>query len=490
MTAQGGARHNYFLKLFSSFRGLLRMRDNISLANIRMKNLKYMLFFALAPVFANMQGSLFVNDIRMFGMDAMTLMGSAYCIGAGVIFAFTSVKNMVIVARASVIMTLMGFIPWIIIPESQLSLSMAILFMFGFGGCAACSAFSYTFALNNAERFFGVVIISAFCMLMEFDYGVSFISGLFGGDTYLTMLVIGTVICLWSYKTEDFTAALKKPEAKFSPAIKLMLYFFVAHKLVEVLYTYFPVASTPEALISNGIVGILVIGISFAMQVLAKRSIWSMCNLFFLAMICAYALYFAPADSIGREIGRLFHGFEQMGFIASYYLLGCVFKKHGNFRLFKHSLVIILPGCLLLYMIPGVLTVFMPGYMIFISTVITAVIFVVFIMLSPSYAKHIFYADWSDDFHLTDMTEAETQVEQVDRFENLGLTPREKMVAAFLLHGYSTKQIAGELGIKFDTTKFHIKNLYKKLGIGSKAELFARFGVESIDEDYNVSSSI
>ena len=478
-----GKSHYFAARLFRSFAGLWRAKDNIHFANIRVKNLKYMLIFALAPVFANMQGTLFVTDIRLFGMDAMTLMGSAYCIGAGVIFAFTSVENMVVVSRVSVVMTLAGFIPWMLMPESQLSLALAILFMFGFGGCAGCTAFSYTFALNNAERFFGAAMISLFCMLMELDYGISFLSGLFD-KTYLTALVVGTVVCLWQYKTEDFSDARKKPEAKFNPAIKLMLYFFVAHKLVEIFYDYFPEASTPAALITNGLVGIFVIGLSFALQVWAKRSIWSMCNLFFLAMIVAYALYFTPEGSTGREISRLVHGFEQMGYIASYYLLGCVFKKHGNFRLFKRSLVIILPGCLLLYMIPGALAAFSPDLMPMIVTLMTAVIFIVFVLLSPSYSKHLFFADWSDDFYLTDMTEDKQQVEREESLANLNLTPREKEITTLLLRGESIRQVSAEIDISFDTAKFHIKNLYKKLGIRGRPELFARFGVmtDSTDE--------
>jgi len=468
----------------ASLARLWRARDNIRLANVRVKNLKYMLIFALAPIFANMQGAFFESGVGLFGLDAMTLMGGAYCIGAGVLFAFADVKNMLTVARVCVMMTLAGFIPWLFLPEGQLSLSLAILFMFGFGGCAACAAFSYTFALNNAERFFGAALVSAFCMLMQLNYGLSFLSGLFG-RAYLTLLVAGTAVCLLSYKTEDFGGALKQPEAKLNPAIKLMLFFFVAHKLVEILYTYFPVASTPQALISNGMVGLAVIGLSFVLQVWAKRSVWTMCNLFFIAMICAYALYFSPAGSIGREAGRYFHGFEQMGFIASYYLLGCIFKKHGNFRLFKRSLVIILPGSLLLYLIPGALAAILPEQMVLVSTAITGVIFIAFIMLSPVYAKHMFYADWSDDFHLVDMTETQSRTRQADLFESLGLTPREKEIVVFLLRGYSMRQISGELKIKFDTVKFHVKNLYKKLDVGSKAELFARFNALLPDGEDN-----
>ena len=438
-----------------------------------------MLIFALAPIFANMQGNLFTSDIRMLGIDAMTLMGSAYCIGAGAIFAFTSVKNMVFVARASVVLTLASFIPWMLMQDSQFTLSMAILFTFGLGGCAACTAFAYTFALNNTERFFGAAIISLFCMLMELDYGISFISGLFD-KTYLTILVLGSAICLWQYKEEEFTDALKHPDAKLNPAIKLMLYFFVAHKLVEIFYTYFPVASTPDALVTNGVVGVLVIGLCFALQVLAKRSIWNMCNLFFIAMICTYALFFAPADSVGREFSHYFHGFEQMGYIASYYLLGCVFKKHGNFRLFKQSLIIILPGCLLLYIIPGALSAFVPELMTFFATLITGIVFAVFFLMSPAYSKHLFFADWSDDFYHIDMTtESTNQLKKTNRLENIKLTPRENEIAILLLQGNETKQISQELDIKYDTVKYHIKRIYKKSGVGSRTELFMRFGIGS-----------
>ena len=151
--------------------------------------------------------------------------------------------------------------------------------------------------------------------------------------------------------------------------------------------------------------------------------------------------------------------------------------------------MIILPGCLLLYMIPGALNAFAPEQMTLIATVTTGIIFIVFFLMSPSFSKHLFFADWSDDFHLTDMTETKKQVEQTDRFENIGLTPREKEIAAFLSRGQSAKWIAVELRIKFDTVKFHIKNLYKKLGISSKSELFVRFGVEPVNEDDNADLS-
>ena len=78
------------------------------------------------------------------------------------------------------------------------------------------------------------------------------------------------------------------------------------------------------------------------------------------------------------------------------------------------------------------------------------------------------------------MTEAVRKVEESDLLEDLKLTPREKEVAALLLQGNDAKQIAAELSISVHTANFHTKNLYKKLGINKRSELFARLYSDSV----------
>jgi DNA-binding CsgD family transcriptional regulator len=50
------------------------------------------------------------------------------------------------------------------------------------------------------------------------------------------------------------------------------------------------------------------------------------------------------------------------------------------------------------------------------------------------------------------------------------LTERELDVARVLLQGKSNKQIALELGITTRTVEFHLRNIYAKLGVASRAE--------------------
>ncbi len=57
-------------------------------------------------------------------------------------------------------------------------------------------------------------------------------------------------------------------------------------------------------------------------------------------------------------------------------------------------------------------------------------------------------------------------------FAQNGLTGREMEVANLILEGKTNRAIAEELFISFDTVKSHCKNLFAKLGIHRRAELF------------------
>jgi len=54
-----------------------------------------------------------------------------------------------------------------------------------------------------------------------------------------------------------------------------------------------------------------------------------------------------------------------------------------------------------------------------------------------------------------------------------GLTPRERELLAALAGGLTNQQIAAQLDISLNTVKFHLKNLYDKLGVGNRAQAVA-----------------
>ena len=58
------------------------------------------------------------------------------------------------------------------------------------------------------------------------------------------------------------------------------------------------------------------------------------------------------------------------------------------------------------------------------------------------------------------------------------LTPRERELLAVLADGWTNMQIAARTGISENTVKYHLKNLYDKLGVRNRAMAVALFAAE------------
>jgi len=63
----------------------------------------------------------------------------------------------------------------------------------------------------------------------------------------------------------------------------------------------------------------------------------------------------------------------------------------------------------------------------------------------------------------------------LDRPSVLRLSPREKEVFCHLLDGWKMKDIAAELGIKASTVNGYCREIYRALGVNSKAQLIIQY---------------
>lgn len=54
------------------------------------------------------------------------------------------------------------------------------------------------------------------------------------------------------------------------------------------------------------------------------------------------------------------------------------------------------------------------------------------------------------------------------------LSPQERRIVALISQEYQTKEVARELGISGETVKTHLRRVYAKLGVHSRAGLVAR----------------
>ncbi len=85
---------------------------------------------------------------------------------------------------------------------------------------------------------------------------------------------------------------------------------------------------------------------------------------------------------------------------------------------------------------------------------------------------------WSDPLRLLCFVRPMPQVSKVAM--DFALSPREREIMEHVLAGASQQRIASILDISIPTVKTHTGNLYNKLGIESRTELFALFGSEYV----------
>jgi DNA-binding CsgD family transcriptional regulator len=100
-------------------------------------------------------------------------------------------------------------------------------------------------------------------------------------------------------------------------------------------------------------------------------------------------------------------------------------------------------------------------------------------LFSAVLSDKLFRADWTDGYHMTDIpvyAQAFHQTEKIDKEKALGLTPREMEILTLLLTEMSQKEIASTIKISRGTYNFHSANLYRKLGVQSRQEIFSKYG--------------
>jgi DNA-binding CsgD family transcriptional regulator len=157
-------------------------------------------------------------------------------------------------------------------------------------------------------------------------------------------------------------------------------------------------------------------------------------------------------------------------------------RRFASYKLLKRCTVIFVILSPITTLSDDVVESMFPNMLPVITLVYVLVITLGLLMASPYSYKYLFSAGWISDLHKADMTLLREKVEKADRFAKYGLTPRERDVATLLLAAQTRRMISGALGVSESTVKTHTSNLYNKLNINSRIELFRLFGVREADE--------
>ncbi|NLW78941.1 MAG: helix-turn-helix transcriptional regulator [Ruminococcaceae bacterium] len=460
----------FFSRIGSSFGKLWSAREGLSLRNIRPAKLYYAGSYTLALLLANLSFNYLYMDFRIGNIPANTLQYVCQITVSVAIMLLWSTRFKPLIRVSSAVL-LIGLIPFLFLPPGIPKVIFACVAWAGLGGCQTAARCGFAFAANNAERLVCMFITTVVTGGYYFLQGLG-VTNIFFTHILPMILGLGLVISQNLYRENEVVAV-----EETSPSDRRIVYFAMGYMIVYYATDAFVQAGTGTGLALLGL-GYALSGILFAaILLLLKKSVWHVWNFFFALLILRSLLGVLPGQAALLVPERFLSGLSCIGMPVSLYMLGGVQKRYSSVSLLKKCTILLILFVPAAIISSDLLKAHAPQLLPWVTLGICLAVGVGFILATPASFKYLFSADWMEDFRKTDMTVLRDKVEQTDRFEHYGLTPREKEVAALLLAANTVRMIAGELKISQSTVNMHTANLYRKLGINSKAELFKKFGV-------------
>jgi len=169
---------------------------------------------------------------------------------------------------------------------------------------------------------------------------------------------------------------------------------------------------------------------------------------------------------------------DSLGYIIICYMCAGAIKRSKSLRMFRVYCFVLF---IQYFIISGIFSFYFNYFdepNKFLAFAVVLVLVSLCLLFMPLIQKRLFDADWTDGLYLRDMEEYSkplVKTEEINNKEKLNLTPREQEIFTLLLKGTSPKEIGFTLKISYETVHHHQKNLYRKLGIQSIQELFAKY---------------
>ena len=464
-------KKDYFFKIAGSIRDLWNAQEILAARNIRRSGIQYFLAFPFSMIFINIQNLILRDEIGILGVSHTTATFSAFAAGAFVMFAFAKEANIAVISKLSASIAACGFIPWLFLSGSQYAIISDMVFMGGIGGCLSCSSFSFVFMLNNSERFFSMTLVLIVIDVLE--QGADFFVDAASSRKIIAIMLI-TVICVCMYrsKKEDFLNIAEGKTKVSDSSIGLVVFLFFSYFAVRITGFYAPAFQHPKDSMLWGFAALLLIIGSILVLVVCRRSIWNLCNVFFVSSILSYLSWYAGMS----HLAYMFSELKEIGLVVVFYLIGCITNKFCDFRMHKRMILVCMTVVGVLYLGTEILKMTDISQTVAVATAVT--LFIIFLLLSPAYSQRLFFTDWSEGLKGGRMIDPgdEQNVNGRSYIDDPVLSPREKQVVELMLKGMTARQIAPELGLTPSTVSTYSKTIYKKLGINSRAELFMKFG--------------
>ena len=479
---------NILHRTLNSLKNLWGAGNNLSFSQIRLSRLAYVLPLSIILTLCDQRNTYMTPTEEFLGSDKSTIAFGAYAVGTFFVLFFI-LKHKISGIRMLSAIAAISFAAWVILPESDIRSAVMLIFQFAIGGSAIYATFAHVFVLNNSERMFSV-------LLATFNYGFSVfaqqngINNFFLAVIYPGALVLTLLVCAFKLREEAYPDT--SPEKSIVPpkgiyvVLLCPLAFFLLDVFGEAIVNRGPGDSS-----LRGVGAMLAVLIAVVVHFGFRRGIWYLLSFFLIFATIGLILLAFPVSASLRNVGNLLFGIgDGFGNILVFYIVGLL-KKYRNEKFFWRITFATVFSMLFAIVTLDATIRLAENYINIVAVALAVSCLFLFQFLSPKMQRSVFGSDWIDDFIRPDMTyilmekigiiaEGEA-ADATDPFGGLKLSPREKEVAMLLLSGLSLRQISAEIGIAESTAYGYSGSLYRKLGINSRSELFARFGVRAAD---------
>jgi DNA-binding CsgD family transcriptional regulator len=458
----------------------------VSIKGLRKKSFPYffilVFYYAWVVSFATWWTASPLKE-NVFSMELRSLLHTVILVSSAIFIFIIRKEWFVKTARigAAVLVASIGL--FLIAPNAQTELLGAVIIGIALGVVSTSIFMPAVFVLNNTEKLYAIVgsnvLIGLISLFSEGNAG----NFLRRGSGILLSCIILTIAlgAIFFFKRDSLPADAGTPDnntPKFRSRIYLTLLFNCVFVILckgvgKGLLNIAVSTSGHTMLIWYYLGGLAGCAVYFAGYALSKRPVIWLGNITFgcfaMALFCsafsAHIPMLALAFSILLGIG------STMGMINMYYIIGVVGKKYNSMRYVRLSVFFI-------GIFGGVSGVVVGNFVhssntfeiSMISSIISAALTLLLIMLSSVVSQTQYYNDWAKDSEQT-----EVDNEQLYMFYKYRLSKREIEVCKLLLEGYTLRQISGILSIAYSTVNTYCTSAYRKLEINSRTELLLLF---------------
>jgi len=465
--------------LKTTIANFLKLRDELTLRNIRREILPLILVFPLSVIVGDLR--YFDLKIEMWGFQSYELM--LYPLGLGwLVLFFIPQKFILPLLRTAAVCSLVLLPFQFLLTDDMGRLLVFMAFQFINGICAASAFFLFCFRLNNVERLFGMSLII-------FYYGfyytiwrsfpiVQTIGKTWGGAIAVALYAAVVFLCREKEQNvqEDKIENIENYKAsgmKFIIALHMVYYTIMCTinylEWVEKSVSYTPFGFGQFA----AIVFIFLIQVRISQSALYIWLMYLVLSLLGLGIL----IYDSSVTSL---FGSFVYGLgDGIGYITIYYLCAGTIKKNKSIKMYKLlCLILFTEYCLISGLYSRAMNLW-EGPNNYLAFGVVLILCSVCFMLIPLMQRKLYKADWTDGILLQEIEEYAkplSEAEAVNEKDGLNLTEREREIFIMLLRGVAPKDIGYTLKVSYNTVRFHRTNLYRKLGIQSMHELITKYG--------------